>query len=435
MKRYVLVGTGHRGITAYIKPITEQFTDCALLCGLFDRNMRRAEQAAAMAAYDVPVFGSWDEMLEAAKPDVAIITTIDAAHAQYIVSALEAGCDVISEKPLTTDAHMLREIYEAQRRTGKKVTVTFNCRFMPIFMRVKELLNAGAIGEILSVHYEWLLDTSHGADYFRRWHRERRNSGSLLIHKATHHFDILNWLLGDIPEKVNAFGSRRFYGANGLSGPSGGVNCRNCSRAVDCEFYWDVEADPFYRAIYTGCEAEDGYLRDKCVFSDEIDIEDSVNLNIRYRGGASASYSLTAHSPYEGVALMLNGRGGRLELTLRLGGGAYAGATASAIRIYNRCGEEICYHIPENHVTQTMRDVGELAKSMDAEGGHGGSDAMLRMALLRGMSRDPLGLMADLSAGAYSVGIGIAANISLREDRAVRLDEFMGGYGAVRPSR
>ena len=423
MKRYVLAGTGHRGITAYIQPITEQFQDDAKLCGLYDKNPLRAAQAAAMAAYDVPVYDDWDQLLRDVKPDAAIITTVDATHAKYIISAMEAGCDVISEKPVTTDEHMLNEIFQSRRRTGKNLTVTFNARFMPIFMRVKELVCSGAIGEILNVHYEWLLDTSHGADYFRRWHRQRKNSGSLLIHKATHHFDIMNWLLDDIPMKVNAFGSRRFYGAGERAG---GVNCRSCARAGSCEFYFDIEADPFYRAIYTGCESVDGYLRDRCVFSDEIDIEDSVNLSIRYKGGASASYTLTAHSPYEGVALMLNGREGRLELRLRMGGGAYAGATASDIRIYNRLGEEIRYHIPENHITQTMREVGELARSMEAGGSHGGSDAMLRMALFRGLTRDPLGLMAGLEDGAYSVGIGIAANISMREDRAVSLDEFMG---------
>ena len=59
------------------------------------------------------------------------------------------------------------------------------------------------------MHFEWALDTRHGADYFRRWHRERKNSGSLLVHKSTHHFDILNWLIDEDPVKVNAFGTRQ----------------------------------------------------------------------------------------------------------------------------------------------------------------------------------------------------------------------------------
>lgn len=421
MKRYVLAGTGSRGSDSYVKPLTELYRDCAKLCGLYDVNYQRAEQVSKMAAYDVPVFSDWREMLNTVKPDTVIVTTVDATHDEYITSALEAGCDVISEKPLTTDEKKLQAIYEAKQKSGKNVTVTFNCRFVPVFMRVKELLAEGVIGDIYSAHYEWLLDTSHGADYFRRWHRERRKSGSLLIHKASHHFDLLNWLVSDSPEKVNAFGSRRFYGTNQQSG---GINCRNCSQTAKCRFYWDINKNNHYKELYVNCENQDGYLRDKCVFSDEIDIEDTLSLNIRYKSGISAAYSLTAHSPYEGLNLMLNGSGGRLELRSLSSSGYYAGFSGSTIKVYNRYGEEICYNIPKNHLTKTMLESSGIMRDMD-NSGHGGSDGMLRNALFRGMDKDPLGQMADLKDGALSIGIGIAANISMREDRAVRLDEFI----------
>jgi predicted dehydrogenase len=61
------------------------------------------------------------------------------------------------------------------------------------------------------VHFEWVLDTVHGADYFRRWHREKANSGGLLVHKASHHFDLVNWWIGDVPATVYARGALRFY--------------------------------------------------------------------------------------------------------------------------------------------------------------------------------------------------------------------------------
>lgn len=68
---------------------------------------------------------------------------------------------------------------------------------MPFVTRIKELIHEGCVGDILSVHFEWMLDTEHGADYFRRWHRKKENSGGLLVHKATHHFDMVNWLIDD----------------------------------------------------------------------------------------------------------------------------------------------------------------------------------------------------------------------------------------------
>ena len=70
---------------------------------------------------------------------------------------------------------------------------------------------SGAIGDVLSVDFHWMLDTSHGADYFRRWHGEKENSGGLMVHKSTHHFDLVNWWLSSIPEAVYASGHRKFY--------------------------------------------------------------------------------------------------------------------------------------------------------------------------------------------------------------------------------
>ena len=116
-------------------------------------------------------------MLKEAKPDAVIVTTVDRYHHEYIIRALEAGCDAITEKPMTTDAEKCNQILEAEKRTGKKVIVTFNYRFVPYVTRIKEMLKAGVIGEILNIDFEWILDTRHGADYFRRWHRYIENSG------------------------------------------------------------------------------------------------------------------------------------------------------------------------------------------------------------------------------------------------------------------
>ena len=69
----------------------------------------------------------------------------------------------------------------------------------------------GAIGEVLSVDFHWMLNTHHGADYFRRWHSQKRFSGGLMVHKATHHFDLVNWWLSAVPTAVFAKGDRKFY--------------------------------------------------------------------------------------------------------------------------------------------------------------------------------------------------------------------------------
>lgn len=402
MKKYCIVGTGGRGTLSYAVPLVKEYADCAELVGVYDINWKRAELVSEYVGKPIPVFRDFDEMIQTAKPDIVIVTTKDCEHSTYAIRAMELGCDVISEKPLTTDEKKCAAILDAEKRTGHKVTVTFNCRFLPFYVRLKELLMQGVVGDVQSVHFEWLLDTHHGADYFRRWHAERKNSGSLLIHKATHHFDLANWLIDDEPRKVNAFGTQRFYGAHREQRSE---RCLTCPYKNKCEFYWDITKSEMDKKFYLDCEDVDGYYRDRCVFGDRIDIEDSVSLNVKYARGAVMSYSLTTNSPYECMKIVINGTKGRMEADTAFNG--------KNLKIYNREGECV------NYIKVDDRPI---------PGGHGGSDTLLRDNLFRGFDEDPLNQMAGTRAGAMSIGIGIAANISMKEDRAVYLKEFLGDY-------
>ena len=406
MKKYVQVGCGYRGTIAYSAPLVKKYGDCAELCGVYDVNYKRAKLVSEFTGKDIPVYDDFDKMLAEVKPDTVIVTTKDCAHDYYIIKAMEAGCDVISEKPVTTTFEKANAIREVQEKTGKEIVVTFNLRFHPFYKRVKEIISSGVIGKILSIHYEWMLDTSHGADYFRRWHRERANSGSLLVHKSTHHFDLANWFLEEDPVSVNAFGTRRFYGH---TREERSERCLTCPYAKTCEFYFDINKSEHHQKFYLGCEDVDGYYRDKCVFSDEIDIEDSVSVNVQYSGGAVMSYSLTAHSPYEGMSMVLNGTEGRMEITSKgLHSFGYDLNESRNVRIFNRQGEEIRINIPQKSTA-----------------GHGGADDEIRDRLFRNKDLpDPLGQMADLRAGMMSIGIGMAANVSMKENRRVNLNEF-----------
>ena len=93
------------------------------------------------------------------------------------------------------------------------------------------------VGQIRSVDFHWYLDTSHGTDYFRRWHGIKAKSGSLWVHKATHHFDYVNWLLDAEPVQVQAYGGIKRYGN---AGPFRRTNCRPCTHKAECPFYWDM---------------------------------------------------------------------------------------------------------------------------------------------------------------------------------------------------
>ena len=404
-RSYVLVGAGSRGLGMYALPITQTFIQTARLLGIFDTNPLRARFVASRCG-NVPVFDDFEIMLAQIQPDCVIVTSVDRFHHEYIIRALDTGCDVISEKPLTIDAEKCRAVLAAERRSGKQLTVTFNYRFTPFTTRIKELVRGGAVGKVLSVDFEWLLDRSHGADYFRRWHAHLANSGGLLVHKATHHFDIVNWWIDDEPETVYARGELKFYGPTRAER---GETCRSCAHQSTCEFYRDAAADPLIRALYLDAESADGYLRDRCVFRPEIDIYDTMALTAAYRGGAFLTYSLVAYSPYEGWRLAINGTDGRLEAE-DIESGFRAAAPTLQCRVFNPRGEIATYDVPK------------------AMGEHGGADEQLLARLFGGVTLpDPLGHMAGSRAGAMSMLIGAAANESIRSGQVVRIDDLLAG--------
>lgn len=404
MKRYVLVGASSRGFQMYAIPITKKFKDYAKLVGIFDINRKRAEYVSNYCR-GIPVFDDFDSMLKETQPDCVIVTTIDKYHHEYAIKAMNAGCDVIVEKPMTIDEEKCKAMIETECKTGRKIVVTFNYRFNPYVTRIKELLKERIIGEILSVDFEWFLDTTHGADYFRRWHRRKENSGGLLVHKATHHFDVVNWWIEEDPEIVYAFGARRFYGP---TRENRGERCVTCKYKDTCEFFVDYSKDPFMKAFYFDAEDIDGYYRDRCVFSPEIDIEDTMSVNVNYSKGAILTYSLIAYSPYEGWRISINGTNGRIEAE-EFHSGHRVREPFQYLKVFNRKDEVITYEIGK------------------VQGGHGGSDERLQEMLFVGDKPDPLGHMADSRAGAMSIIIGISANKSIATGNPVRVRDLLGG--------
>lgn len=404
MKRYAFAGASGRCDGMYAHPMFERYKDTCELVGIYDINIIRSNYISKRCG-DIPVFTDFDEMIRVGRPDVVIVTTKDCFHHEYIIRALEAGCDAITEKPMTTDETKIRAIRAAEKRTGKKVIVTFNYRYAPYISRVKELLREGLVGDILHVDFEWVLDTRHGADYFRRWHRMVENGGSLLVHKATHHFDMVNWWIEDDPQQVHAYGSLRFYGA---AGKIRGERCLGCKHAEDCEYWWDITASEHSRQFYYEAESEDGYHRDGCVFDPEINIWDTMGLNVKYKNGPIMSYSLIAHSPYEGWRATISGTKGRLEAWEYHSRNYQAEADYQTIHYYNRKNELIEYHVPK------------------ARSGHGGGDGLLQDHLfVEKDHKDPLGLRAGSWAGSMSVLIGVAARESIYQEKPINIADLI----------
>ncbi|MEB3966624.1 Gfo/Idh/MocA family oxidoreductase [Streptomyces kunmingensis] len=354
--------------------------------------------------------------------DEVVVTTVDATHHTYINTALEAGCRVVTEKPLTTDAEKCRSILDTVERTGGELSVGFNYRYNPAHEKIWQLLHDGAIGKIRSVHFEWLLDVRHGADYFRRWHREKRHSGGLLVHKSGHHFDLVNWWLGAAPTRVHAEGGLVFYGRD--NGERTGlrrdyVRAHNSPEAATDPYAIRLADDPNLTSLYLDAEAAgDPYIRDRNVFGDDIDVEDDLALLVRYDSGATMSYHLTAYSPWEGYRVMFNGTAGRLELEVeentwqppRVASGAQ-GAHGGVVM--DRPGR----------TSILLRPLWEAPREISYEsaaGSHGGGDLRMLKELFGAVGDGSdegavpaAGKGATARDGALALAVGVAGNQSL----------------------
>ncbi|GHJ41343.1 Gfo/Idh/MocA family protein [Streptomyces sp. TS71-3] len=436
--RVAIVGTGHRAQT-----FTEGFArrphlTVAALC---DRNpVRIAHHRRMLTEAGEPEPSAWvaesaedfSRMLAAEGIEQVLVTTMDSTHDQYIVAALEAGCRVVTEKPMTVDAKRCRRILQTVERTGGDLSVAFNYRFNPVHELVWRQLSEGVIGDIRSVHFEWDLDVRHGADYFRRWHREKANSGGLMVHKSGHHFDLVNWWLGARPEQVFGYGKLDFYGRE--AGTRSGYRreyerAHGAPEAADDPFALHLADNPGLRSLYLDAEAEDGYLRDRNVFGDGITIEDDMALVVRYATGATMSYHLHAYSPGEGYRVVFNGTGGRLELDVvesrwqppatRVDSakGSVHGDTASAYA---------------GGATITVRPLWQPPYEVPIpefdHAGHGGGDARMLDTLFGPV--DPAAPVPGIDHatavdGALALATGLAANEAFAHGRPVDISEVV----------
>lgn len=422
-KRYAQVGTGGRARFFY-EAVATDYAATSEIVAFCDVNQTRMDyantQLEELGAKKVPTYKHYefDKMIAEIKPDCVIVTSVDRTHDAYIIRAMELGCDVITEKPMTIDEKRAQAILDTQKRTGKNVRVSFNYRYAPYNTKVRELIMNNVIGDVFSVHFEWFLNTKHGADYYRRWHRNKENSGGLLVHKSTHHFDLVNFWLNTQPDIVFAMGSLNFYGRTNAE--RRGVKefyyrCHGSEIAKQDPFYLDMENSAQLKAMYLDAEHEDGYIRDKSVFSEEISIEDTMGVMVRYKNNTILTYSLNSYIPKEGFRVVFNGSKGRMELDVEdkpyvnAGGakeseGAVRFAKITVYPMFGSAYEE---------------------KTESAVGGHGGGDPILLNDIFGVPKEDKFHRAANQVDGAMSILTGVAANKSIASGLPVKVDSLV----------
>jgi len=420
--KIVLVGTGVRGTSFWGKRLVDTYSDILEFVGICDINPGRLAYAKKYMQVSCSSFTDFDKMIVETSPDLVIVTTTDATHHEYIVKGLGMGCDVLTEKPLTIDEDKCQQILDAERKSKKNLIVGFNYRWSPYATKVKELLMNNSIGKITSVDFHWYLNTYHGASYFRRWHGLQQTGGSLWVHKATHHFDLLNWWLDSDPQEVFAYGDLEHYGnANSFRGN----NCRDCEHTNTCEYYWDILKSKRDVELYVNNEKHDGYIRDNCLFRKEINIYDKMSAQIKYQNNTVVNYSLTTYSPFEGWRIAFNGEHGRIEAWMDIPYFKKDNLSQEDLHELemSQNGNESENYAPI--IVHKLWNKHETVKVPYERGGHGGGDERLHDKIFKNPEiKDPFDRAAGVRDGAMSILIGIAARKSIESGKPIRIAQL-----------
>jgi predicted dehydrogenase len=212
------------------------------------------------------VTDDYRRLLERDDVDAIAVTSPDFMHEEHATAALEAGKHVFCEKPLSISIAGADHILRAWKASGKQLMVGFNMRYMNIFRVMKEIIDAGTIGEIKAAWCRHFVGFGR-TFYYQDWHATQKNCNSLLLQKGSHDLDMIHWLTGQYTKKVAAFGSLDFFGGD----KPNDLTCSTCDEVRECHEVADSN-------------------REQCCFRQEVDIEDNNVMIMELDGGIKASY-------------------------------------------------------------------------------------------------------------------------------------------------
>ena len=389
--RVVVAGIGGRGVWTANKLRDDARYEIVALC---DRNrgkldaVRKNEGFAAVAGYESIV-----ACIRETDPEAVVVTTHDGSHAEMVLPALEAGKFVFVEKPLEVTEEKCRDIVEADRKAGGKTFVGFNLRFAPVYVKVKELIDRGVVGDVLTIQADEYYDG--GRTYFRRWNRLRAFGGGLWITKASHDFDILYWLAGRKPVSVYANAELSYY----KSRDDVPLYCADCHEKESCpdSFYKMDRGRRIDGKLLSEIAAEHGDPRpDLCLYNSDKDTFDHGIATVAFEGDILATYTCNVVAGFTERRIRVSGTKGTVDGTL--------GADKLTLRLRDPSRtEDVPLHA--------------------SKGGHGGADDFI-FADFHEFTRGRREPKVRPDEAMVAVLLGLAATRSGDEKRRVEMSEF-----------
>ena len=242
-----IAGLGNRGMYAYGSRILQRSDEIKVVAAADVDEGRLQLMAKKHGIKKENCFNSADELIAQPKlADLLFICTQDKDHYKEAIAALEKGYHLILEKPISPSLKECKEIAETAKKYNRQVLVCHVLRYTPFYTKLKDIVDSGVIGDIMTVNAEECVGYWHQAHSFVRgnW-RNSDESAPMILAKCCHDMDILLWLLDKKCKKVTSFGSLKHFKAE--NAPEGAADrCVNCPESVrekcpyDCiKFYLD----------------------------------------------------------------------------------------------------------------------------------------------------------------------------------------------------
>lgn len=310
----IVCGAGSRGNVygGYALEYPDQLDIVGVAEPIAIRNERYAKKHAIKEEHR---FNTWEDVFSKPKfADAIIITTPDNLHYGPCMKALEMGYDVLLEKPISPSEKECRDILAMAKKTGRVVAVCHVLRYAPYFVKLKEIMQSGVLGEIISIQHMEPIEHIHMSHSYVRgnWHNSKVTT-PIILAKSCHDLDILRWMTGKSCTHIQAFGDLKWFTKK--NAPEGSTpRCTDgCKVEATCPYsaldiYYRKRQRNYVFDLPDDKEKQAAYVLEqlkttnygRCVYQMDNDQPDHYTTNILFDGGLTAAFSMEAFTSYEG---------------------------------------------------------------------------------------------------------------------------------------
>lgn len=413
--RIGIIGAGGRGIRSFAAQFVEHYPGRAQVMALADPNALRAKAGLEFLGIEADIHEDAQELVARKDIDAVVVTSPDYLHEEHALMVLRNKKHCFVDKPLATTVQGCVNVVEAAKEARRVLYMGFNLRHNIVVKNLREMARAGHFGDIFSVHaIEYY---NGGRSYHCRWNRLKKFSGGLWVHKGSHDFDVINYIMGDVrPARVSCFANVFTFKPENLpftkrKGVEPGPTCNACPYNRECPDAYMIESDPAHGAtgMFTEETAKvDGYYKNLCMYLSDKDTHDQGIAMIEYENGATACHAEYFATPFTNRRYVIEG-------TLGHGEGDVHG---------NRV--EILPRWTDDRVVHHLQRAG---------GGHGGTDPLMVAEFVECLQKGRRPTASGID-GAWSVAIGEACEIARAEARVVKISEVLDTRSSLlKPAR